>query len=446
MQVKKFFSLRYNLWLKLLVVFMLSLLLLIPREMIEQLVWERSYTQQLAIEEVGEKWGLSQVVGGPYLVIPYREKREEVTEVNLGESVREDVRVTYHWRNWIVMPHNLRYGVQIEPEVRHRGIYEVVLYRSQFTIMGDLELPDPQRLGIDTSLADWSRARWVIRISDTKGIQSAELRVNGEEMQLVSGDIPDPNVYSGVSAPALGIRAGMPKQPFELNMSLSGSMMLHVLPLGQTTSVSMYGEWPSPSFDGKFLPDSSRLGNQFEAWWNILHLNRNFPETWVDGEYYIDDHAFGLTLFSPVDHYQKTDRSIKYAYMFIVLTFISLFFMEIYRKVFVHPMQYLLMGLALVIFYTLLLSISEHWTFNWAYIVSVFATIMLISGYIHAVLKSKQMSGLLAGILVILYSFIFIILQLEDHALLIGSIGMFLILALIMYFSRKIDWSLGAET
>lgn len=446
MQVKKFFSLRYNLWLKLLVVFMLSLLLLIPREMIEQLVWERSYTQQLAIEEVGEKWGLSQVVGGPYLVIPYREKREEVTEVNLGESVREDVRVTYHWRNWIVMPHNLRYGVQIEPEVRHRGIYEVVLYRSQFTIMGDLELPDPQRLGIDTSLADWSRARWVIRISDTKGIQSAELRVNGEEMQLVSGDIPDPNVYSGVSAPALGIRAGMPKQPFELNMSLNGSMMLHVLPLGQTTSVSMYGEWPSPSFDGKFLPDSSRLGNQFEAWWNILHLNRNFPETWVDGEYYIDDHAFGLTLFSPVDHYQKTDRSIKYAYMFIVLTFISLFFMEIYRKVFVHPMQYLLMGLALVIFYTLLLSISEHWTFNWAYIVSVFATIMLISGYIHAVLKSKQMSGLLAGILVILYSFIFIILQLEDHALLIGSIGMFLILALIMYFSRKIDWSLGAET
>lgn len=446
MQVKKFFSLRYNLWLKLLVVFMLSLLLLIPREMIEQLVWERSYTQQLAIEEVGEKWGLSQVVGGPYLVIPYREKREEVTEVNLGESVREDVRVTYHWRNWIVMPHNLRYGVQIEPEVRHRGIYEVVLYRSQFTIMGDLELPDPQRLGIDTSLADWSRARWVIRISDTKGIQSAELRVNGEEMQLVSGDIPDPNVYSGVSAPALGIRAGMPKQPFELNMSLNGSMMLHVLPLGQTTSVSMYGEWPSPSFDGKFLPDSSRLGNQFEAWWNILHLNRNFPETWVDGEYYIDDHAFGLTLFSPVDHYQKTDRSIKYAYMFIVLTFISLFFIEIYRKVFVHPMQYLLMGLALVIFYTLLLSISEHWTFNWAYIVSVFATIMLISGYIHAVLKSKQMSGLLAGILVILYSFIFIILQLEDHALLIGSIGMFLILALIMYFSRKIDWSLGAET
>src|SRR5690606_24240301 len=149
-------------------------------------------------------------VGGPYLVIPYREKREEVTEVNLGESVREDVRVTYHWRNWIVMPHNLRYGVQIEPEVRHRGIYEVVLYRSQFTIIGDLELPDPQRLGIDTSLADWSRARWVIRISDTKGIQSAELRVNGEEMQLVSGDIPDPNVYSGVSAPALGIRAGMP--------------------------------------------------------------------------------------------------------------------------------------------------------------------------------------------------------------------------------------------
>ncbi len=150
--------------------------------------------------------------------------------------------------------------------------------------------------------------------------------------------------------------------------------------------------------------------------------------------------VFGIDLLLPVDNYQKTTRSIKYAILFICFTFLVFFFIEVLNRVFIHPVQYILVGIALIVFFTLLLSVSEHLPFNLAYILSAIATLMLIALYIKAILKNTKLTILISSILFLLYSFIFIIIQLQDYALLIGSIGIFLILALVMYYSRKIDW------
>ena len=180
--------------------------------------------------------------------------------------------------------------------------------------------------------------------------------------------------------------------------------------------------------------------NGFSANWKIFDLNRNYPQCWIGNSHNVDNSAFGVELFIPVDIYQKSIRTVKYALMFIVLTFIAFFFSEVMNRLRVHPIQYLLIGLAISIFYILLISISEHTTFNFAYMVSSLAVIMLITGYAKSILKNNRMSVMVGSVLVILYGYLFIILQLEDYALLMGSIGLFIVLSLVMYITRKIDW------
>tara|TARA_B110001452_G_scaffold227429_1_gene202332 strand:- start:106 stop:705 length:600 start_codon:yes stop_codon:yes gene_type:complete len=198
-----------------------------------------------------------------------------------------------------------------------------------------------------------------------------------------------------------------------------------------------------------YLPDERTVSSTgFNSKWNILHLNRNYPQEWIGNDYGIDSSSFGTDLLLPVDNYKKSYRVARYAILFLVLTFITFFFVEIMSKVFIHPIQYLLVGIAIIVFYTLLLSISEHIKFNLAYIIASILTISLVSLYTFSILKSKQIGLLIFGILLIMYSFIFTIIQLEDYALLIGSLGMFTILCIVMYYSRKIDWyniKLGKE-
>ena len=436
---------RRNMLVKVLLVFVLSLILLIPQGMISSLIWERQSVQESAILEVSEKWGGEQVFGGPYISVPFKEKREEWEEIKDGreQAVRKEVKIFYDDHQWVVLPSHLKIHVKVMPEIRQRGIYQVVVYRSQSVLSGTLTMPRPMDLGIDSTLIDWNKARWIFTLPDPKGIETADLQINNQSLTLVSGEIP--NNQRGISAKMDGLKQGL-SMNFQMNLDINGSQTLSFVPLGKTTEVHVEGAWPSPSFNGQFLPDSSQIGQSFSAWWKILHLNRSFPETWKDDTYQVYEDTFGLSLFSPVDHYQKSHRSVKYAYMFIVLTFIALFFMEMWQKIFVHPMQYLLTGLALVIFYALLIALSEHWRFNWAYGVSSVATVALIGGYIRGILHSTKLASMMVGILTILYTFIFIILQQEDYALLMGSIGMFLILGIIMYFSRKIDWSLSSES
>ena len=203
----------------------------------------------------------------------------------------------------------------------------------------------------------------------------------------------------------------------------------------------MTGAWKSPGFIGSFSPESKIDANGFTANWNILHFNRNIPEAWTDHSIKsFAETSFGVNLVDTVDQYQQNMRSAKYALMFIALTFVVFFFVEILTRKKIHPLQYLLVGIALILFYSLLLSISEQLNFGAAYLIASIATIGLIVAYAHSIFKSIMSTGILAAFLSILYVFLYVVLQLEDIALLFGSIGLFIILGVIMYFSGKINF------
>jgi len=226
-----------------------------------------------------------------------------------------------------------------------------------------------------------------------------------------------------------------------MTIDLKGSQHLFFIPGGKTTDITLESDWKSPSFTGAFLPDEREVNEEgFKASWNILHLNRNFPQFWTGNKYAVEESAFGTELLLPVDNFLRSHRVARYAVLFLALTFLVFFFVEVLNHALIHPIQYLLVGVALIVFYVLLLSISEHIAFNWAYLIATAATLGLITTYTVSILKSRKLGMLLFSILAVLYTFIFILIQLEDYALLIGSIGLFVILAIVMYFSRKIDW------
>jgi inner membrane protein len=239
------------------------------------------------------------------------------------------------------------------------------------------------------------------------------------------------------------------KIAFSISLKIKGSSFLYFTPTGKTTVASVSSTWKHPSFDGQYLPSQPATvsENGFSAQWKILQVSRSYPQVWTDAnEFDINKSAFGVKLLQPTDGYAKTQRSVKYAIMIIALTFTIFFFVEIFQKRRVHPLQYILVGIALCVFYTLLLSISEYIGFNGAYAIASLATVSLIGLYVLGIFKKLQIAAGFATALGALYTYIFVLIQLQDYALLFGSVGLFVILAVIMYFSRKIDWYCATET
>jgi inner membrane protein len=213
------------------------------------------------------------------------------------------------------------------------------------------------------------------------------------------------------------------------------------VPLGKQTKVNLKSKWQNPSFTGAFLPDKRDVGvNGFNATWEVLHLNRPYPQIFKGQIEGIGDSSFGVNLIVPVDEYQKSMRSAKYAVIFITLTFLIFFFVQVINGVRIHPIQYLIVGLALCIFYTLLIALSEHIPFIYSYLISSISIIGLITLYAKSIFKDNKLTAIICLILTMLYLFIYSIIQMEDYALLMGSIGLFIVLATIMYLSRKINW------
>lgn len=341
-----------------------------------------------------------------------------------------------------ILPENLEIRGSIHPEKRYRGIFEVVVYESKLKISGSYASFDLDALDVRKENMHLDKAAIHLGITDLRGIEDQiSLNWNNEEFSFDAGITNYDLINSGINL-TLDLRKSIAEaNTFTTELRLKGSQMLYFTPLGKTTDVFLESTWQTPSFGGKFLPDERNISQDgFNAHWNVLHLNRNYPQFWQRYDYPVNASVFGTDLLLPVDSYKKSDRVAKYAILFIVLTFLVFFFVEILGNVFIHPIQYLLVGLALVVFYSLLLSISEHLVFDIAYGISSLLTITLVSIYVKAILKSKQLALMVFGILLIMYAFIFIIIQLENYALLLGSIGIFTVLALVMYYSKNIDW------
>lgn len=429
-------NLKDNLYFKIGAIILITLLLLIPTALIKNLIHEREMTQEIAIQEVSSKWAEQQTITGPLISIPYY---RYVKETSKKDSTEKIVQLKEYLH---VLPSQLSISGTITPEKRHRGIYEIVVYNSNLEIEGNFANFNFKAMDIDPKNIQFDKAEFVVGIDDLRGIeQQVSLKWNKESISFNPGVSSSDVIQSGINAVLTIDPNDSLNHQFKLNLELKGSQLLYFTPVGKVTDINVKSEWPNPSFNGAFLPDKRTVSdNGFTANWNVLHLNRNFPQAWKNSSHRIHDSAFGIDLLLPVDNYQKSYRSIQYAILFIVFTFLVFFFIEVINKVFIHPIQYILVGIALIVFYTLLLSFSEHMHYNLAFIVSALATLLLIVGYVKAILKSNKLALLITGILLVLYTFIFVIIQLQDYALLIGSIGIFIILALVMYFSRKIDW------
>jgi inner membrane protein len=420
---------RNSITLKLAVIGVLVLVLLIPASMIQNLIKERSENHKKVVNEVTDKWGKSQVIAGPFLIVPYKVVR------TVNNTVQESKSYAYF------LPEKLNITGRINPEVRNRNIFKVMLYNSNLELSGFFEKPDFEILNISGENILWDEASIMVGIPDMRGIRrSVEIMWNNQKYTGNPGVVNRDIITSGINS-RVNLNVDTANFNFSLNLDINGSESLSLLPLGKETHAKIESDWSSPSFSGAFLPEKRNItANGFIAEWNILQLNRNYPQQWTsNNNQSVMESKFGVDLIFPVDHYQKSTRSAKYAVMFLFLTFLTFFINEILNKSKIHPVQYLLIGLALIIFYTLLVSLSEYIGFSIAYIIASFLTVTLITVYSLGVLSKK--GSLIVGIfLVLLYGFLFVLLQLEDYSLLIGSFGLFFILACVMRVSRKINW------
>jgi inner membrane protein len=426
----------------------LTLLLLIPSFMVQDLITERQNRQQEVIREISDKWSGSQLVQGPILVLPYKTTVMEKDSDTQKSGSREVLTNIY------ILPEILNISSKANPELLHRGIFDAVVYNSQIKVSGTFSQLELKKSGIDPAMIQWEQAKVDIGLSDLKGLKNNPVIRLGNQNYEVEPDFTSLKLFSNnlVILPNLGSEKSTALN-FSFDLDLRGSERLSFLHLGKNTIVKIEGEWNDPSFTGRYLPDERSVsGNTFSATWKMPYYNRPYPQQWIEENTVLnttdtlvkesntsDSRAvFGVNFLLPVDQYQKTIRTAKYAFLVILLSFLSLFFTELLIKQRVHFLQYVLIGAAMTIYYILLLSLSEQVGFNLAYIIASAATAGLIGTFIWSLLKNRKVALLFAGILTMFYSFIFVILQLQDLALLVGSIGLFLIVALLMYLSQKI--------
>lgn len=433
--------LKESVTVKLVFIGMLVLVLLIPSSLINNLIAERAGRQDEVVKEISYNFAGSQVVKGPVLVIPYN---VQVNEVDKDGKITTKQGV----QNLYVSPDALTIKADEHSDIIHRGIFDAVVYKTKVTVAGNFTKADLAALGLTADQLMLDKAKLTFGISDLKGLKTNPVVKVGNIIATATPTFNNQALFADGLQVNLNLsNENIDNLPFSYSLDLTGTDELSFLQLGKTTDVQVNGDWASPSFDGRFLPDSRQITDSgFKAHWRMLYYNGVFPQQWSGVDSLLNnasrqqDAIFGVKLRLPVDEYQKTTRTSKYAILIVLLTFISLFLTELIRKQKVHSFNYILIGAAMIIYYILLLSFSEQIGFTYAYLVASIATVGLVTTFIASLLKNKKAAALFAGILSIFYTFIFVIIQLEDFALMVGSIALFVIIAVLMYFSRKINW------
>ena len=430
--------LKRSITIKLFTIGFLILILLIPVSMVVRLIEEREDRQQQAIQEISSKWGEEQTITGLILNVPFK-----TFEKVYDEDKKDSYKIVESKEYAHFLPDLLTINGDLAPDLRYRGIYEVIVYNSKINLAGTFSAPNFEELKIKDENILWDEATLSLGMTDLRSIQeNISVNWNGKLCFFSPGVESEDVISKGISTRLhLNKVDSNMKYNFSLNLNFNGSTSLMFVPLGKQTKVNLKSKWQNPSFTGAFLPDKRDVGvNGFNATWEVLHLNRPYPQIFKGQIEGIGDSSFGVNLIVPVDEYQKSMRSAKYAVIFITLTFLIFFFVQVINGVRIHPIQYLIVGLALCVFYTLLIALSEHIPFIYSYLISSVSIIGLITLYAKSIFKDNKLTVVICLILTMLYLFIYSIIQMEDYALLMGSIGLFIVLATIMYLSRKINW------
>jgi inner membrane protein len=414
----------------------LIMVMLIPMIFVSNLVNERALRRAEVEKDVSSKWAAPQTVSGPYLYVPYK---KQLT----GSDGKPFASAGY----FFILPEQLSITGNIDTEERRRSIYKVLLYKTQVSGTGFFQIQAPKNIAPDE--IQWNEIKLCMGISDFKGIeQKIDVNFKKTQLSLLPG-LPNSNIDSNglsVNVPLTVTDMGT-NIAFNTQIALRGSGQLHFMPLAGNSQFTLQSKWLSPSFDGNTIPSNRKINKDgFSANWSFNKANLPFITVLSDTKNINTSLAFGVSLLQPGDEYAQTDRCSKYAILLIGLSFALFFIMEIMQRKPVHPVQYVLVGFALIIFYTLLLSISEIVSFDLAYFVAASATILLITVYVHSHFQQAKTAAYFTLLLSLLYGFIFILLRLEDTALLVGSIGLFIILAIVMYASRRINWYQSAST
>lgn len=434
---------------RLIVMGALTIALLIPLMWVHALITERAARRDGAVAEVSATWGGPQVIAGPILTVPYT--------YWFADGQGRQQRATAHAS---FLPRDLRVTGTLATDTRQRGIFDVVVYRANLKISGVFLRPAVDWIRPAPEHIDWDQATVQIGVSDSRGLTRRAALTWGKDTLPLTGGARDVGLLrSGTRTviPSLEPVAVGTEIPFDVTLDVNGTRELRFLPGAEETTVAVTAPWPHPSFIGTGLPETRQVsGDGFSAEWRIQDFGRSYPPRWSSSDLTVDQLAerasqstFGVALVQPIDIYQQADRAVKYAVLFVVLTFMVFFLWEVFSASLLHPMQYAFVGFALCVFYLMLLSLSEHVGFDPAYGVSSTVTTLLIAGYARAVLGGTRQAASVLAALATLYGFLYLLLRLEDYALLAGSVGLFLVLAFVMFITRRMNWyelKLGSET
>lgn len=425
--------------LRLAIMGVILIALTVPLAMTSGVVAERTSRRNSVASEVSHDWGGAQSLAGPVLSVPYR---YSWTDAN----GRKQSATRRHY----VLPESLAIDGTLEPQVRSRSIFSVLVYTARLKVRGSFRPPTLREAQPAPDAVLWNEATLHLGVADPRGIaRAADLTWDGKVRGFVPAIAGAGLFESGVQASADGLGPDRTEPiAFALELDLKGTRELRLVPSAGETTVSLGSSWPHPSFVGR-TPELPRLyAGGFEASWRVPSFGRGFPSEWTGSEPALAQKlqqqaqaaAFGVGLIQPVDIYVQADRAVKYAVLVILVTFVMAFLWEITSGVLVHPVQYIFVGFALCVFYLLLLSLAEHRGFDQAYAIAASATILLLAWYWSWVFRGKGQGALMAAALSVLYGCLYLLLRLEDYALLAGSIGVFAMLALVMFLTRRVDW------
>lgn len=421
---------------RLAVVGLLLLGLQVPILLIHRQIAARQDTRDGAVAEVTSRWGGEQRVFGPLLRVPFRERKVEHDDA--GRRVETEV-----VRHATFLPRELQIHGQAEGETRYRGIFEVPVYRADVTLSGRFDAPDFSGFDVAPDRILWERAELVLAVGDPRAIRGQPaLSWNEASVPFEPGGVRLPGCGASLRAqlPADQLSAGA---TFRIPLLLNGAQRIAFAPVGDTTVATLASNWPDPSFEGRWLPIERRVdGDGFEARWEVSQIGRGYPGRFLGtlDPMTLQSHVLGVGFLAPVDPYRMAERSVKYELLFLALPFLAIWLFEVLAGLRIHPVQYLFVGSALCLFYLLQLSLAEHLGFALAYALAAAAVSTLITLYGRAVLGAGLRASALGGLVAGLYGYLYVLLQEQDFAFLLGSLGLFLALATAMWLTRHVDW------